>query len=129
MAYMVALTGDPTCPDTMYLDDCNAIVRERFPKCSIPDIQAFYDIAVDCNWVNAAFRVSETPRNLPDCYNSLRGRRPVAESDLMNDAMLYCLANWSADNFIRYVDHYGAEYDSLLVTAAMLYLSVTWPDT
>ena len=129
MAYMVALTGDPTCPDTMHLDDYNAIVRERLPKCSIPDIQAFHDIAVDCNWVKAAFRVSETPRNPPDCYISLWGRRSVAESDLMNDAMLYCLANWSADNFIHCIDHYGTEYDSLLVTAAMLYLSATWPGT
>ena len=129
MAYMVALTGDPTCPDTMHLDDYNVILRDRFPSNSIPDIQAFHDLAVDCNWMNSTFRVSDTPRNPPERYVSLWGRNPVAESALMNDAMLYCLANWSADNFIECVDHYGAEYDARMVTAAMLYLSVTWPGT
>ena len=120
MAYMVALTGDPTCPDTMHLDDYGVVVRERFPTCPIPDIQAFRDMAVECNWVKAAFRVTEIPRNPAPHYVSLWGRRPVSESALMNDAMLYCLANWSADNFLECVDHYGAEYDSLLVTVAML---------
>ncbi len=129
MAYMVALTGDPTCPDTMHLDDYNKIVRERFPSCSITNIQSFHNTAVDCNWIPTAFRASESPVNSPERYVSLWGRRPVAESALMNDAMLYCLANWSADNFIECVDHYDAEYDARMVTAAMLYLSVTWPVT
>lgn len=129
MAYMVALTGDPTCPDTMHLDDYNEIVRQRFPSCPIVDIQAFHDTAVEHSWIPKPFPVSESPRNPPDRYVSLWGRRPVAESSLMNDAMLYCLANWSAEDFIKCVDHYGAEYDSRMVTAAMLYLSLTWPVT
>jgi len=129
MAYMVALTGDPTCPDTMPLDDYNEIVRKCFPSCSIANIQAFHDTAVACNWISKPFSVSESFQNPPDRYVSLWDRCSVDESALMNDAMLYCFADWSAEDFIECVDHYDAEYDSRRVTAAMLYLSVTWPVT
>jgi hypothetical protein len=130
MAYMVALTGDSTCPDTMHLDDYNAIVRERFPaECPVASLQHFHDIALDAGWITTPFRILESPRNSPSEYIALWGRRPVAESALLNDAMLHCLERWSADHFIECVDHYGAEYDSRAVTTGMLYLSLTWPGT
>lgn len=128
MAYMVALTGNPTSPETMHLDDYKTLVRERFPEtCPLSSIRQFHDIALDCGWIASTFRVSETPCNDPARYRSLWGRSPVKESDLMNDAMLHCLGLWSPEHYIGCVDHYGVEYDSRIVTTAMLYLSVTWP--
>lgn len=130
MAYMVAITGDPTSPDTLRLDDYNAIIRERFPpNCPVASLQDFHDLALDCGWLATAFRVSELPRHDPSAYVAIWGRSPVAESSLINDSMLYCLDCWSPDHFIDCVDHFGTEFDSRVVTTAMLYLSVTWPCT
>ena len=130
MAYMVAFTGDATSPETMHLEDYNALVRERFPKTSpVSSIQQFHDIALENGWIASAFRVSETPRKDAAKYVALWGRSPVKESELMNDAMLNCLGSWSPDHYIECVDHYGLDYDSRIVTTAMLYLSLTWPGT
>jgi hypothetical protein len=130
MAYMVAFTGDPTAPETMLLADYDALVRERFPQaCPFSSIQQFHDVALDRGWAPRAFRVSETPRIDPGQYWALWGRLPAKESDLMNDAMLLCLGSWSPSHFLECVDNYGLDYDSRIVTAAMLYLSVTWPGT
>jgi hypothetical protein len=128
MAYMVALTSDPTAPETMQLDDYNMIVRERFPvDCPIASLQDFHDIALDHGWFAKPFRVSERQRHEPAAYRALWGRSTVAGSSLMNDAMLHCLEGWSANHLIECVDHYGADYDSRVVATAMLYLSSTWP--
>ena len=129
-AYMVAFTGDPSCPATMHLDDYNAMVREQFPlECPAASIQQLHDIAYEAGWIASRFCVSETPHNKATAYIALWGRQPVDESALMNDAMLHCLDRWSADHFIECVHYHGADYDSRVVTAAMLYLSLTWPDT
>ena len=128
MAYMVAFTNEPDAPDTVDLDDYNELVHERFPQaCPVDSIQAFHDLACRCGWIANPFRVSLTPRNSPDKYVAIWGRLPVDETALMNDSMLHCLDCWSAAHFIECVDHYGAEYDSRMVTSGMLYLAVTWP--
>ena len=130
MAYMIAFTGDPSSPETMHLDDYIALLRERFPKiCPFSSIQQFHDVAHDHGWIASAFRVSKTPRHNRAKYVALWGQSPLTESDLMNDAMLYCLGSWSLEHYIECVNHYDLDYDSLIVTTAMLYLSVTWPDT
>lgn len=130
MAYMVAVTGDPTSPDTMHLDDYNAFIRERFPPvCPIASIQDFHEIALGCGWIATPFRASPRALHEPSAYVALWGRPAVIESALMNDAMLLCLDCWSSKHFIECVDHYGTDYDSRMLTAGMLYLSVTWPGT
>lgn len=129
MAYMVAFTGDPSSPSTMDLEDYNKLVRERFlSDCPAESIQHFHDIARNANWTMKPFRASESPRNKASHYLGLWGKRAVNESALLNDAMLLCLEQWSADHFIECVDHYDLAYDSRIVTAGMLYLSLTWPE-
>ncbi len=130
MAYMVAFTGDPTSPDMMHLDDYNALLRKRFPAIPpVSSIQEFHDVAVDANWVTQPFRVSESPQNPASHYRGLWGRPAVDASALMNDAMLNCLEDWSANRMIECTDHYDTDYDSRMVTSGMLYLSLTWPGT
>lgn len=130
MAYMVAFTGDQTSPATMDLKDYNNLLRERLPEsCPSNSLQHFHDIALDSSWISHAFHVSESPRNKASRYRGLWGRRAVNESVLLNDAMLLCLEEWSADQFIECVSHYDLQYDSRVVTAGMLYLSLTWPES
>ena len=129
-AYMVAFTGDTTSPESMHLDDYHVLVRQRFPaSCPIATIQQFHDIAFNHGWIASAFRVSETPRNHPAEYVALWGRSPVNASELMHDTMLNCLYSWSPDHFIECTAHHGLDYDSRVVTTAMLYLALTWPGT
>lgn len=130
MAYMVAVTGDLTSPDTLHLDDYNAMIRERFPaKSPIASLQDFHDLALSHGWLSEGFCVSQKPRNPPSAYVALWGRSAVDEDALMNDAMLHCLESWSADHFIECAWERSANYDSRAVATAMLYLSVTWPST
>jgi hypothetical protein len=130
MAYMVAFTGDPSAPETMHLGDYNSLIRERFPKaCPISSIHHFHDIAMDHGWIPSGYRVSEAPIRDPGNYVALWGRTPVRESELINDAMLNCLASWSPDHYIKCIDNHRVDYDSRIVATGMLYLSVTWPGT
>ena len=130
MAYMVAFTGDPESPNTMHLDEYNALVRQQFPAtCPIASIRQFHDTALDHHWIPSAFNVSQTPINVPSEYVAIWGRPPVNKSALINDAMLNCIENWSANHYIDCVDGNSIGYDSRSVLAGMLYLSVTWPGT
>ena len=129
LAHQVAITNDPTAPTTMPLDEYDRFIHQCFPlRCPAHSIQSFHDLALSHGWMEKPFRVSETPRNDPSNYVGLWGRNPVNHTALMNDAMLHCLECWSADHFLACVDHYQTDYDSRTVTAAMLYLSITWPN-
>jgi hypothetical protein len=129
-AYMVALTGDPTAPDNLDVNEYDAQLRMTFPKApTVASLQEFHDTAHHANWFPRAFSVSAKPRSRSALYRGLWGRSAVDWSALANDAMLSCLESWSADHFIKCLSEYKPDYDSRLVVAAMLYLSLTWPDT
>ena len=126
MAYMVALTGDATSPETMQESDYHNLLRHRFPaQPPVDDVQQFHDIAVNAKWFPHSFRVSEAPRNTPDKYVALWGRQTVAWSALVNDSMLHCLNHWSADHFLQCEDDGSLDYDARNVVTSMLYLSLT----
>ena len=128
LAYMVALTKDPSAPETMHLDDYHALLRERFPAaCPLDSLQQFHNLAVKHNWVAKAFQVSESPINDPFAYMGLWGRRAVSESALLNDAMLCCVQSWSAEHFMQCLQEHKLDYDARLVVCGMLYLTLTWP--
>jgi hypothetical protein len=129
-AYMVALTGDPAAPDSLHLDDYHARLRETSPNAPmVVSLQEFHDTAHHANWFPQAFAVCTSPRNPSALYRGLWGHRDVDASALANDAMLLCLEKWSADHLIKCLGEHGLDYDSRLVVAAMLYLSLTWPET
>jgi hypothetical protein len=130
MAYMVDFTGDPDSPNTMHLDDYDALVRDRFPNdCPFPTIQQFHDTAVKHDWISKPIAVSETPYNSPAKYVAIWGCAAVNESALINDSMLNCLTNWSPDHYIECVRDFGLGYDSRNAVAGMFYISSTWPGT
>jgi hypothetical protein len=129
MSYMMAFTGDPTSPDTWKLTDYFALLRKRFPTTPpVACAQELHDMAVANDWLARPFRMSESAQNPPEHYCALWGRRPVKASALMHDAILLCLAQWSADHMIECVEHRDTQYDARIVTAGMLYLSLTWPN-
>ena len=128
MAYMVAFTGDADSPNCMHLDDYDAMVRERFLKQSpVSSIQHCYELALKNKWIPSPFSLSETPFNPHSHYVGLWGREPVSETELLNDAIINCLENWSPNHYIDCVRDFGVGYDSLNAVTGMLYLSLTWP--
>jgi hypothetical protein len=130
-AYMVALTGDQTAPETMNEDDYREIFRRAFPtgprfKC----LQEFHDTVLRANWIPNAFTTSMVARQSESHYCGIWGREPVKWTDLVNDAMLLCLESWSADHCLKCEDEsMNSPYDSRKVVATMLYLCLTWPGT
>lgn len=130
LAYMVALTGDPTAPETWNLSDYRALFERRFPQMPRPaSLPALYDQALASHWIATPFRCSETPRNPRERYRNLWGRDAVNVTELLNDALLLCLEGWCAERMMACVDHYETDYDARLVVGGMLFLSLTWPDT
>jgi hypothetical protein len=132
LAYMVALTGDETAPETMLLDNYHATFRRAFPlHPPIKSLQEFHDVALGAKWIPHAFTVSPSARNPASHYCGVWGRAPVDWTNLMNDAMLLCLESWSADHCLKCEDEsqLGSTYDSRIVVATMLYLCLTWPRT
>lgn len=130
MAYMVALTGDPLSPATMQVGEYNELLKERFsPRPPVSTVQELQELAVKFDWIAEPFRVSDTPRNSPNVYCGLWGKRAVDCSALINDSMLMCLSAWAASHMIECTDHYDTNYDARMVTCGMLYLSLTWPGT
>ena len=128
MAYMAALTGNWDAPAELPLDDYYVLVREKFPKtCPFGAIQQFHDTALKNDWMPTRFTVREQPANNSAVYAALWGREPVDQSELMNDAMLNCLAHWSADHYIECGNDRSLGFNSCKIVSAMLYASATWP--
>ena len=130
LGLMVALSGHEDAPETMSDNEYTQLVTDIFPHTApVKAMQQFHDVAVERNWIPHPFRVSETPRNPPEHYVALWERHSVDWTALVNDSMLLCSSQWSAEHYFKCLEEDSTEYDARTVVAGMLYLSLIWPGT
>ena len=129
MAYMCDLTGDSSAPETMHLERYYQMLRNRFPQePPFGSTQQLIDYGAEHSWFPNKFAAAPMMRYDESHYLDLWDRsRTVDWTALINDASLYCLAKWSADCCVECGTNEQREANALKVTAAMLYLSLTWP--
>jgi hypothetical protein len=130
LAYMVALTGDPTAPDTLDLEEYARLFRQSFPP-SPPEttFEGLMQLAVAAQWFPRPVASSEQPCRRDEDYAALwKRKRSVSEMELAHDALLHCRQQWSADDCLRCLEETSADYNSRTIVSGMLYLSFTWPE-
>lgn len=130
LAYMIALTGDPTAPDTLDLEEYAQLFRQSFPP--TPPKNTFHELSelvVEQQWFPQKLHGSENRLHPDEDYAGLwKRKRRVSESELAHDALLCCLQHWSADDCLRCLAEYSVDYNSRMIVSGMLYLSFTWPE-
>lgn len=130
MAYMVELTGDPTSPSTVNLDDYKKIFHSSFPPSPVKSsIDELVQIAIANHWFPYPFIPINHQRNNSAHYCKLWTRSQTVDwKDLVNDALISCLNSWSADNCLIWMNEDPCNYDSRIVLSGMFYLALTWPE-
>jgi hypothetical protein len=105
MAYMAALTGDPTSPATLQLTDYQEILRDYFATLKKPDSAHHLAATVDSNnWFAFKLHGHLSPPQESSSYSAI----------------------WSKG---RSVSQCSLDYNSHYVVAAMLLLALTWKAT
>ncbi len=130
-AYMVALTDDPHAPETLPLTEYRKTFLRTFLHIPQPaSVQEIADAANKHDWFPFLLDCWPAHVNTPDLYAKLWKRgETVQERDLVHDAVHYCVSNWSGQEFHEHIGKHSLDYNSLTVVAAMIFLTLTWPDS
>jgi hypothetical protein len=130
MAYMAALTEDPRAPETLAMPAYRAAFCAAFPRAGPESVQSIIEVGVRAGWFPRGVVVVDHRLHDDEHYRALWAKGICVDSRaLVHDAVVTVLNSWASATAFACIEDSdrSGDYDSRLVTSAMLFLALTWP--